>query len=146
MRQRIPGCLYGMYQAVDTGEGKTIIVTYAKLERIDFMVKDVEERIKELISQHEQHRGSCYSEEEKHMFKQGYLVANMDAELDTESDEDLIPCPFCGYKAVLEPIKAQKGYEAVARCNGCLASLHTITYETEEEAISGAITLWNKRV
>lgn len=59
--------------------------------------------------------------------------------------DGLLSCPFCGYEAVLEPIKVRKGYEAVTHCNGCLASIHTITYDTEEEAISNATISWNKR-
>lgn len=43
------------------------------------MAKDIKERVKELISQHEQHRGSSYSDTEKYMFEQGYIVATMDA-------------------------------------------------------------------
>jgi Lar family restriction alleviation protein len=59
---------------------------------------------------------------------------------------ELLTCPFCGNKAVLEPIEVRKGYEAVVHCNGCLASIHTITYETEEEAIINATTSWNRRM
>lgn len=59
---------------------------------------------------------------------------------------ELKPCPFCGYQAVLESFKARKGYEAAVCCNGCLASIHTITYDTEEEAISNVAISWNKRV
>jgi Lar family restriction alleviation protein len=57
----------------------------------------------------------------------------------------LLPCPFCGYDVVLEGMKVRKGYEVVVHCNGCLASIHTITYDTEEEAEQNAIQAWNRR-
>jgi hypothetical protein len=59
--------------------------------------------------------------------------------------DGLLPCPFCGYEAVIELVKSRKGYDAVAHCNGCLASIHTITYDTENEAISNATKEWNNR-
>jgi Lar family restriction alleviation protein len=58
---------------------------------------------------------------------------------------ELKSCPFCGYGAVLEPMKVRKGYEAVVHCNGCLASIHTITYDTEEDAVLNATSAWNRR-
>lgn len=59
---------------------------------------------------------------------------------------ELKPCPFCGGEAVLEPYKARKGYEANIQCNGkCLLTMHTITYDTEEEAIENVIEAWNRR-
>ena len=58
----------------------------------------------------------------------------------------LKPCPFCGGKAVLEPYKARKGYEANIQCNGgCLALMRTITYDTEEEAVEAVVNTWNRR-
>lgn len=58
----------------------------------------------------------------------------------------LKPCPFCGGEAVLETIRVRKGDEAVVHCNGgCLASIHTITYDTEQEAIDAATEAWNRR-
>jgi Lar family restriction alleviation protein len=59
---------------------------------------------------------------------------------------ELKKCPFCGYEAVLETMTVRKGWEADAHCNGCLASFHTITYDTEEEAIAAAMAGWNQRV
>ena len=45
---------------------------------------------------------------------------------------ELLPCPFCGGEAVLEPYKARKGYEATIQCNGgCILYMNTITYDTE---------------
>lgn len=42
-------------------------------------------------------------------------------------------------------MQVSKGWEADAHCNGCLASIHTITYDTEQEAIDAAISYWNRR-
>lgn len=59
---------------------------------------------------------------------------------------ELLPCPFCGGKAVLEPYKARKGYEATIQCNGvCILYMRTITYDTEEEAIETVVKRWNTR-
>ena len=59
---------------------------------------------------------------------------------------ELKPCPFCGGKAVLEPYKARKGYEATIQCNGgCIVYMTTITYDTAEEAIETVIKRWNTR-
>ena len=58
----------------------------------------------------------------------------------------LKPCPFCGGKAVLEPYKSRKGYEANIQCNGhCILYMSTITYDTEEEAVEAVTTAWNRR-
>lgn len=43
------------------------------------MAKDIKERIKEVILEHEQHRGKNYSDAEKHMLEQGYIIATLDA-------------------------------------------------------------------
>ena len=60
--------------------------------------------------------------------------------------EELKPCPFCGNRdAFLESFKVRKGYEAAVQCNGCLAQMVTITYDTEEEAIESAEKAWNRR-
>lgn len=60
--------------------------------------------------------------------------------------DNLKPCPFCGGKAVLEPYKARKGYEANIQCNGgCLLNMHTITFETIEEAVENVVEAWNCR-
>jgi Lar family restriction alleviation protein len=62
-------------------------------------------------------------------------------------DGKLKPCPFCGGNAVMEPMKVRKGFEAVIHCNDdCLASICTITYETEQEAVKAVIEAWNRRV
>lgn len=59
---------------------------------------------------------------------------------------ELLPCPFCGGKAVLEPYKARKGYEATIQCNGgCILYMTTITYDTEEEAVETVVKRWNTR-
>ena len=59
---------------------------------------------------------------------------------------ELLPCPFCGGEAVLEPYKARKGYEATIQCNGgCLLYMTTITYDTEEEAVETVVKRWNTR-
>lgn len=42
-------------------------------------------------------------------------------------------------------MKVRKGWEADAHCNGCLASIHTITYDTEEQAVNAAAQAWNCR-
>lgn len=60
--------------------------------------------------------------------------------------DELERCPFCGCPAVIEPMKVRKGYEADVHCNGCLASIHTTTYDTEEEAVAEGVRAWNKRV
>ncbi len=59
---------------------------------------------------------------------------------------ELIPCPFCGFTASIETFKVRKGYEANVHCDYCLASMSTITYDTEEEAYLAAIKAWNRRV
>jgi len=59
--------------------------------------------------------------------------------------DNLKDCPFCGYDTVLETMQVRKGWEADAHCNGCLASIHTITYDTEQEAIDAATSDWNRR-
>jgi hypothetical protein len=60
-------------------------------------------------------------------------------------NEELKRCAHCGCHAVMETMQVRKGWEADAHCNGCLVSLHTITYDTEEEAIAAAIKGWNNR-
>ncbi len=65
--------------------------------------------------------------------------------LENAKESKLKSCPFCGYEAVLEGVKVRKGYETIARCNGCLAIIRTITYDTEEEAKQKAIEAWNRR-
>ena len=67
-----------------------------------------------------------------------------DAELN-KIEATLKECPCCSYQAVIEPYKARKGYECTIHCNGCLLSLTTITYDTEEEAIDAAVKQWNTR-
>lgn len=59
---------------------------------------------------------------------------------------ELIPCPFCNGSASIEVFKVRKGYEANVQCDYCLASMPTITYGTEEEALQNAIKAWNRRV
>lgn len=54
-------------------------------------------------------------------------------------------CPFCGYNAVLETMTVRNGWEANIHCNACLAEIHTITYDTEQDAIDAAISAWNTR-
>lgn len=62
------------------------------------------------------------------------------------NDKDILrPCPFCGHKAVIEPFKSRKGYEANALCTCCMANMHTITFDTEEEAEKEVIKAWNRR-
>ena len=58
----------------------------------------------------------------------------------------LLPCPFCGHEAETETMSARKGYEADIHCNNCLVALHTITFDTKEEAVEQAIAAWNRRV
>ena len=61
-------------------------------------------------------------------------------------DHELKPCPFCGNcDALLESFAVRKGYEAVVQCNGCLATMATITYDTEKEAIEDVEKAWNRR-
>lgn len=60
-------------------------------------------------------------------------------------DKKLLFCPFCGGKAVLEVMSVRKGFEVDIHCNGCLASVHTITYDRLTEAIDNAIAAWNTR-
>lgn len=59
--------------------------------------------------------------------------------------DELKRCPFCEYEAVLETMQVRKGWEADIHCNGCLASIHTITHDTEQEAIDAAKRDWNNR-
>lgn len=58
----------------------------------------------------------------------------------------LLPCPFCGHEAETETTNVRKGHEADIHCNNCLAALHTITFDTKEEAAEQAIAAWNRRV
>lgn len=59
--------------------------------------------------------------------------------------DKLKPCPYCGYDAFIETMKVRKGYEAVIHCNGCLANIPTITFNTKNEAVKEVIEAWNKR-
>ncbi len=62
------------------------------------------------------------------------------------SMDELKPCPFCGNKdAFVESMQVRKGYEANIQCNGCLASIHIITFDGEEEAIKQVCEDWNRR-
>lgn len=58
----------------------------------------------------------------------------------------LKPCPFCG-SSVLQCVTlgARKGFETDIHCDECSASIHTITYDTEAEAVSAAMLAWNRR-
>lgn len=58
---------------------------------------------------------------------------------------ELKPCPFCGSDGLLERFSVRKGFEAFVVCTGCLVSMPTITYDTEEEAAKAAIEAWNRR-
>lgn len=58
---------------------------------------------------------------------------------------ELKKCPCCGCEAVLETMTVRKGWEADIHCLDCLLSMHTITYDTEEQAINAATTAWNRR-
>lgn len=58
---------------------------------------------------------------------------------------EINPCPCCGYEAVQESMKVRKGWESDIHCNGCLLSMHTITYDTEEQAIAACTAAWNRR-
>jgi Lar family restriction alleviation protein len=60
---------------------------------------------------------------------------------------ELKPCPFCGGKnVVLDTYKSRKGHEATIQCNsGCILYMHTITYDTEEEAVEAVTKAWNRR-
>lgn len=58
---------------------------------------------------------------------------------------ELKPCPCCGYEAVMETMTVRKGWEADVHCNGCLLSMHTITYDTEAEAVAHVTADWNRR-
>ena len=56
-------------------------------------------------------------------------------------------CPCCGGIIYhVESMQVRKGWEADICCGDCLLSLHTITYDTEEGAISAATTAWNRRL
>lgn len=59
--------------------------------------------------------------------------------------EQLKVCPYCGYIAALETMTVRKGWEADIHCGDCLASIHTITYDTEQEAIDAVVSAWNRR-
>ena len=58
---------------------------------------------------------------------------------------ELKPCPFCGGKALLEEFTVRKGFESCIVCSGCLVTMLTITYDTEEEAREAVIEDWNRR-
>lgn len=61
-------------------------------------------------------------------------------------ETELKPCPFCGGEAVLDHFTARKGCEATIQCNGgCILYMHTITYDTKEEAVEAVTTAWNRR-
>ena len=60
---------------------------------------------------------------------------------------ELKPCPFCGGDAVLFERTARKGFEAYIACNGsCLATMDSITYDTQGEAVEAVTEKWNRRV
>jgi hypothetical protein len=70
----------------------------------------------------------------------------VDEYIENLNNHKIKPCPFCGGSAVIEPMQVRKGFEAVVHCNrSCLASIHTITYDTEEQAIKAVTEAWNKR-
>lgn len=58
---------------------------------------------------------------------------------------ELKACPFCGGEALIESFTVRKGFEACVVCCGCLVSMPTITFDTEEEAINRAERDWNRR-
>ena len=59
---------------------------------------------------------------------------------------ELKRCPCCGERIpFVEAMQVRKGWEADIQCS-CLLSLHTITYDTGEEAVSAATTAWNRRI
>lgn len=58
---------------------------------------------------------------------------------------ELKPCPFCGYHAVLSLYRVRKGYEGEVECNQCAAAIRTITIDTPEEAVKEVIEAWNRR-
>lgn len=61
------------------------------------------------------------------------------------NDIKLRECPCCSYSAVLETMQVRKGWEANIHCNDCGLTIHTITFDFEEEAIEDAVTKWNTR-
>lgn len=58
---------------------------------------------------------------------------------------ELEVCPCCGAEAVLETMRVRKGWEADIQCTDCGLNMHTITLDTEEEAITVATDKWNRR-
>ena len=58
---------------------------------------------------------------------------------------ELKPCPFCGYQPVFDVVLVRKGYEGDIQCNACPANIHTITFDSLEEAERAAIEAWNRR-
>lgn len=59
---------------------------------------------------------------------------------------ELKSCPFCGYEhTALETMQVRKGWEADAQCLGCLANMHSITYDTEQKAVEAITQAWNTR-
>ena len=61
------------------------------------------------------------------------------------SNMKIMNCPCCSSSAHLETMKVRKGWEANICCNDCGLNIHTITFDTEEEAINNAVEKWNKR-
>ena len=61
------------------------------------------------------------------------------------SDKKLLPCPFCGGTALLEEFSVRKGFESCIVCSDCLATMPTISYDTQEEATEAVVEDWNRR-
>ena len=61
------------------------------------------------------------------------------------SNMKIMNCPCCSSSTHLETMKVRKGWEANICCNDCGLNIHTITFDTEEEAINIAVEKWNKR-
>jgi len=62
-----------------------------------------------------------------------------------EMAENILTCPFCGGEPLMETFSVRKGYEANIHCDKCSASISTITYDTEGEAILNCLKNWNRR-
>ena len=63
-----------------------------------------------------------------------------------ELDKYVKNCPCCGNTAFIESYEVRKGYEADIHCSGCMLNYHTITFDTENDAIEDALNGWNKRI
>ena len=109
------------------------------------IISEIEEEANKMAQQKSINKNLCDSCITEGCIFQSGTVRNHCDFYKAESEDELKPCPFCDWSASIETFKVRKGYEANVQCDCCLASMATITYDTEEEARQNAIKAWNRR-